>query len=162
MSSFIEIRGNWWWKVTGKGNKTAKVPVNKDMLDSLMRYRKFYGLSAYPKPTDDIPLIMSIKGTQSISANMIYRIVKKIVNSAADEMESMNRVKAEKLRKASTHWFRHTAITHQADVGIELRYLNKSARHEKFDTTAGYLHADDEDWHKAMQAHSLYTIKINE
>ena len=68
-------------------------------------------------------------------------------------------IKAEKLRKASTHWFRHTAITHQADAGIELRYLNKSARHDKLDTTAGYLHADEEAWHNAMEIHRLQTKK---
>lgn len=147
MGSFIEVRGNWWWNVTGKGQKTVKIPVNKDMLGALVRYREFYGLSAYPEPDEEVPLIMSIKGTYNISANMIYRIVKKIVNSAADKMRSIDCVKAEKLRKASTHWFRHTAITHQADAGVELRFLNKSARHEKFDTTAGYLHADDEAWH---------------
>jgi len=160
MGSFIEQRGRWWWRVTGKGDKTVKIPVNDDMLEALSRYRQYYGFSARPNPDEKIPLIMSIKGSGSITANMIYRIVKQTVNAASDELQHRDPINAEKLKQASTHWFRHTAITHQADAGIELRYLNKSARHEKIDTTAGYLHADEEQWHNAMQKHNLnYKIK---
>jgi site-specific recombinase XerD len=64
-------------------------------------------------------------------------------------------VRRDKLRNASTHWLRHTAVTHQADAGIELRYLNKSARHAKMETTSIYLHADEDEWHSAMEKHTL-------
>lgn len=155
MGSFMEVRGKWWWEVTGKGRKTARIPVNNDMLSALAKYRRFHKLDDLPEPGETTPLILSLKGTSGISSNMIYRIVKEIVSKAADVLAKTQPHKAAKLRKASTHWFRHTAITHQADKGIELRYLKKSARHEKIDTTSRYMHAEDEQWHDAMQVHRL-------
>jgi len=58
-----------------------------------------------------------------------------------------------KLRNASTHWFRHTAVTHGDDAGIGLKYLKRSARHEELETTAIYQHAEDALWHDEWQRH---------
>lgn len=153
MGSFIEVRGKWWWRVTGKGGKTARIPVNQEMLAALARYRTFHGLSSLPFPQEETPLILSLRGSRGISANMVYRIVKVVMQKAAEGLQATQPHQASKLYKASTHWLRHTAITHQADAGIELRYLNKSARHAKLETTAIYLHADEESWHEAMEKH---------
>ena len=158
MGSFIEVRGRWWWEVTGKGKKTARIPVNDDMLLALAKYRRFHNFAELPEPGDSTPLLLSLKGTSGITSNMVYRIVKGVVSKAADDLEPTEPHKAAKLRKASTHWFRHTAITHQADKGIEIRYLKKSARHEKIDTTARYMHVGDEQWHDAMQVHRLNNV----
>lgn len=155
MGSFREIRGRWWWQITGKGAKTARVPVNRDMVQALQRYRQFHALSPMPPPGDDTPLVMNLKGTAGITDNMIYRIVKDLVNKAAVRLEADDPYQADKLRRASTHWFRHTSITHQADAGINLRYLQRSARHAKLDTTGLYLHAEDAQWHESMEQHRL-------
>ncbi|MHB8622883.1 MAG: tyrosine-type recombinase/integrase [Sulfuricaulis sp.] len=153
MGSFVEIRGRWWWKVVGKGEKEAKIPVNQEMIAALERYRVFLGLPPLPAPDEETPLITSIGGTRGVTANMVYRIVKDVLAKAADAIEQTEPHQAQKLRQASTHWLRHTAITHQADAGIELRYLNRSARHSKLETTAIYLHAEDDAWHEAMEKH---------
>ena len=50
---------------------------------------------------------------------------------------------------------RHTALTHQAQAGVELRYLASTARHARLDTTARYLHTEDEEWHRQQSAHGL-------
>ncbi len=155
MGSFVERRGKWWWVVLGKGDKEAAIPVNQEMLTALERYRLFLGLPALPTPDETTPLLPSISGTRPVTANMVYRIVKDVLARAADVIHAEDARKADKLRKASTHWLRHTAITHQADAGIELRYLNRSARHAKLETTAIYLHADDDAWHEAMEQHRL-------
>lgn len=155
MNSFINVRGLWWWEVTGKGGKTARIPVNDDMLAVLSRYRKFLGLSTLPSPDDETPIALSLTGKSGISDNMIYRIVKALVKRAADDLALTDEWSAEKLRAASTHWLRHTAITHQADAGISLLHLQKSARHTKLETTSMYLHTEDNAWHQAMQVHQL-------
>ena len=155
MSSFINTRGRWWWKITGKGNRTGRVPVNTDMLKALQRYRLFLGLPALPSAGETTPLIMSLKGTTSISDNMVYRIIKELLNRAAAKLEATDSYSADTLRKASTHWFRHTSISHQADAGIELQYLRRNARHVKLETTGLYLHAEEEAWHSAMERHRL-------
>lgn len=155
MGSFVERRGKWWWRVTGKGDKEALIPVNQEMVGALERYRMFLGLSAMPDPDEITPLVPNVGGKRGITANMVYRIVKSVLLSAADALETLEPHKAQKLRRASTHWLRHTAITHQADAGIELRYVNRSARHANLETTKIYLHADDDSWHEAMEQHKL-------
>lgn len=155
MSSFQQVRGKWWWKVTGKGQKTHLIPVNDSMLDALMRYRQFYELSPLPEVNEATSLFMSLNGKQGITSNMIYRLVKKVFLDCAAQLEQSRPDFASKLKQASTHWMRHTSITHQADAGIELRYLQRNARHESVETTMLYQHAEEEKWHEAMARHTL-------
>lgn len=153
MNSFREFRGRWWWFVLGKGQKRDKVPVSDEMLDALMRYRRFLQESDLPEENDDSPLLRSIKGTKPISSNMVYRIVKRVVSEAAESIREEAPHRAAKLEKASTHWFRHTSVTHGDDAGVGLKYLNRSARHDKLETTAIYQHAEDDLWHEEWQKH---------
>tara|TARA_R100000030_G_scaffold27083_2_gene19655 strand:- start:71 stop:1231 length:1161 start_codon:yes stop_codon:yes gene_type:complete len=151
MNSFREFRGKWWWFVEGKGGKRAKVPVNDEMLDALMRYRRFLRLDDLPAEDDMSPILRSIKGDKGVSANMVYRLVKDTVNAAGQKLESESPINGRKLRKASCHWFRHTAVTHGDDSGIGIKYIQASARHEKMETTAIYQHAEDHRWHDEWQ-----------
>ena len=123
MSDIKQIRGRWWIKITGKGQKTNQIPINDCFLKALIRYREFYDLPQFPTPNEGNGLFMAITGAGSVSSNMIYRLVKKIFLDCAKSLEKTSPEFAEKIKKASTHWLRHTSITHQADAGIELRYI---------------------------------------
>jgi site-specific recombinase XerD len=155
MRDIKQIRGRWWWQVTGKGKKTELIPVNDAMLDALMRYRQFYKLSSLPTSDDAYALFMSFNGTKGVAGNMIYRLVKKVFMNCAATLVLTRPDVANKLKQASTHWLRHTSITHQADAGIELRYIKRSARHNSVETTMLYQHAEEEKWHNAMTAHRM-------
>jgi site-specific recombinase XerD len=155
MGSIKQIRAKWWWEVTGKGQKTQLIPVNETMLNALMRYRQFYGLSSTPQLDEATPLFMNLNGTQGVTSNMIYRLVKKTFLDCAETFKKDRPDFAMKLKKASTHWLRHTSITHQADAGIELRYIKRSARHESVETTMLYQHAEEDKWHSAMDQHRI-------
>ncbi|GAB3684375.1 tyrosine-type recombinase/integrase [Salinisphaera aquimarina] len=155
MGAFEVQRGRWWWHVHGKGSIHARIPANMDTMTALARYRQFYGLSAIPAFGELTPLVLDLKGGRAISPDMVYRIVKTTCRKAALSLAGTNSAQAAKLDQATTHWLRHTAITHQADRAIELRYLNRSARHAKLETTGLYLHADDAAWSQAMESHRL-------
>jgi site-specific recombinase XerD len=155
MQSVKQIRGKWWWQVTGKGQKTQLIPINESMLNALIRYRQFYGLSQLPAPEEKLPLFMNLNGTQGVSSNMIYRLVKNIFLDCAETFEKNRPDFSAKLKQASTHWMRHTSITHQADAGIELRYIKRHARHESVETTMLYQHAEEDQWHEAMSKHRI-------
>jgi site-specific recombinase XerD len=157
-----EHLGRWWWLVSGKGNKTQRVPLNTQAISVLSRYRSYYALTPLPEPDEDNALFMSIKGRSSVSSNMIYRIVKKVFLDCAQSIEDEKPNIAKKLTAASTHWLRHTSITHQSDVGIELRYIKRSARHENIQTTMLYQHAEDHLWHEAMEKHKLNVATTKE
>ena len=125
------------------------------MLDALMRYRQFYKLSSLPTSDEAYALFMSFNGTKGVAGNMIYRLVKKVFMNCAATLVLTRPDVANKLKQASTHWLRHTSITHQADAGIELRYIKRSARHNSVETTMLYQHAEEEKWHNAMTAHRM-------
>lgn len=69
MQSVKQIRGKWWWQVTGKGQKTELIPINESMLDALIRYRRFYGLAQLPQPDEENSFFMNLNGTQGVSSN---------------------------------------------------------------------------------------------
>jgi site-specific recombinase XerD len=155
MNNIKQIRGKWWWQITGKGQKTQLIPMNHEVLNALVRYRQFYDLPSLPELKEEGPLFMNLNGTKSVTSNMIYRLVKKIFLDCANTFEKSRPDFSTKLKKASTHWLRHTSITHQADAGIELRYIKRSARHESVETTMLYQHAEEDQWHDAMSQHCI-------
>lgn len=155
MRDIKQVRGRWWITITGKGQKTNQIPINDCFLKALIRYREFYQLPKFPHFNEENGLFMDIAGSGCVSANMIYRLVKKTFLDCAKSIEKSNPDFAEKLKKASTHWMRHTSITHQADAGIELRYIKRNARHESVETTMLYQHAEEEKWHDAMSLHQV-------
>ena len=155
MQSIKQIRGKWWWEVTGKGQKTQLIPVNDSMIKAFIRYRQFYEFSQFPQQNEENALFMNLNGTKGVTANMIYRLVKMVFVDCSTQLEKSRPDFAMKLKQASTHWMRHTSITHQADAGIELRYIKRNARHESVETTMLYQHAEEEKWHEAMSAHRI-------
>ncbi len=151
MNSFQEERGLWWWHVTGKGAKRAKVPVPDDMIQALVRYRKHLGLTAVPKRSDTTPLLVGLRARAPITARRLNQILKSLFSRAADLLGPEQEHKAEKLRAASAHWGRHTGITAKVDAGIEERYVQKDARHSDRRTTQRYIHEEVRRWHEEAQ-----------
>ena len=159
MSDFHEVEGRWWWRVIGKGSKQARIPVPVDMLESLQTWREALGLVSLPGYHEPTPVIRALDKRRGISDNQLYRLIKETLANAADALEEKGGKPAyvEALRRATPHWLRHTAITHQAQSGVSLRYLAESARHAKLDTTRRYLHTEADEWHHEQQRHRLKT-----
>ncbi|NYS43908.1 site-specific integrase [Halomonas zhaodongensis] len=159
MGDFQETEGRWWWVVVGKGSKLARIPAPDDMLECLIEWRQALELKGLPSYHESTPLIRALDKRRGISDNQLYRLIKGVFSEAADALEAQNGKPAYvgALRRATPHWLRHTAITHQAQSGVSLRYLAESARHSKLDTTSRYLHTEDNEWHHEQQRHRLKT-----
>jgi site-specific recombinase XerD len=155
MASIKQHRGKWWWHVTGKGEKTQRIPLTEPMQEALIRYRHFYDLPALPASDESHALFMNLNGTKSVTDNQIYRLVKHVFNDCADSLADTRPDFADKLCRASPHWLRHTTITHQADAGIDLRHIKRHARHESIETTMLYQHMEDDKWHDAMALYKM-------
>jgi integrase len=155
MNSFREERGLWWWHVTGKGAKQAKIPLPDDMIQALVRYRRHLGLSAMPKRNDITPLLVGLRDRRPITARRLNQVLKRLFAAAADRLGPELVHKAEKLRSASAHWGRHTGITAKVDAGMEERYVQKDARHADRRTTQLYIHEEERRWHEEAQKQRL-------
>jgi len=155
MNSFREERGLWWWHVTGKGGKHARIPVPDDMLQALVRYRRHLGLAAVPRRNDTTPLLVSLRERRPITARRLHQILKRLFARAAELLPPEHSHKADKLRAASAHWGRHTGITAKVDAGMEERYVQKDARHSDRRTTQRYIHEEERRWHAEAQKQKL-------
>lgn len=143
-------RGRWWLNVVGKGDAEGDVPISDELMTDFARYRTFNRLPAIPIESETTPLIMSVTGRtdRSLTPTAIYLIVKEVFRRAADALEAENPAAGATLRRASTHWLRHTSATHQADAGNDIRFIQKNLRHSSIETTAIYLHAEDDLRHE--------------
>lgn len=175
MGGFQRIRDSkgvirWNLIVIGKGNKERAIPVGSALLEALMRYRQSVGLTPLPSPDETTPLVLSSKNRhllQPIGRQALDKIVKAAFDAAVQMLESSaseeDRNSAMVLRFASAHWIRHSAGSHMADAGTDLRYIRDFLGHENIQTTSIYLHANDEERHEQItQLHQLPKHKPHE
>lgn len=144
----LQRRGRWWLQVTGKGGVEGEVPVSDALMADFARYRAFHDLPTVPASDSERPLILGIAGhTAPLTATGIYLVVKDALGRVADALEPTNSARAARLRRASTHWLRHTSATHQAEAGNPLHHIQHNLRHSSIATTSIYLHAEDDARH---------------
>jgi site-specific recombinase XerD len=87
-----------------------------------------------------------------ITATRLWSIMRRFFRTAAIQMDTDSPALAEKLRRASPHWMRHTHATHALAKGAELTTVRDNLRHASIATTSIYLHGDDVKRAKQMGA----------
>ena len=148
--------GNWWFHVTGKGNKDRTVTVSDAMLGALKRYRGGLGLSPLPSINEETPLIAKARGVGPVtSTRQIRRIVQDCFDAAFERMKSDGLVDdAMELRAATVHWLRHTGISE--DVKIRPReHVRDDAGHASMATTDRYIESDRRERHASARKKPL-------
>ncbi len=136
-----------WLKLVGKGNKTGKVvlpPLAKSALDHALMQRGLPITPAHWKPKT--PLIADLGDSDSksgITAARVWTLMKRFFLTVATVVEKESPATAEKLRRASPHWMRHTHATHALARGAELTTVRDNLRHSSVATTSIYLHTDE-------------------
>lgn len=147
---FVRRRGKWGLRVLGKGGAYGEVPIRDELMAEFARYRIFHDQPPTPSPLDPTPVVLAIAGRseERLTPTAVYLIVKDVFGLAAEALAARDPVTAATLRRASTHWLRHTAASHQADSGTDLRHIQKNLRHASIETTAIYLHAAGDARHR--------------
>lgn len=138
---FRQIQGDWWFLVTGKGDKSAKVPVNDDLLEELKCFRRKLRLSELPNPDERYPLIPSWRSQGALSTRQMSTLIKNLALQTG----------LSKLEKLSPHWLRHHSASMQDRVGIRFTHIKANHRHENDQTTRRYVHSLDKERHQDMQ-----------
>ena len=138
----------WWLEVLGKGDKEGLVPASAEMMVELGRYRRERGLSALPSRHEDTPLVLPLgQSMKPLTRAALHTIVKGIFAGAAERLRLRGDSfagQADLLDQASAHWLRHTAGSHMADGGADLRTVRDNLRHASLTSTNPYLHTPDE------------------
>jgi site-specific recombinase XerD len=139
-------RGDHWLHLKGKGGKAAKValpPLAIGALDLYLAQRGLPTTRAHWAPDTSIVASLEEDSKTGITASRLWRIVHRFFVLAAEVVERDAPGLAEKLRKASPHWMRHTHATHALARGTELTTVRDNLRHASISTTSIYLHTDD-------------------
>ncbi|MFB9243798.1 tyrosine-type recombinase/integrase [Massilia antarctica] len=151
--------GAWWLHVLGKGSRRGKVPVPPSLLAEFRQYRQAFGLAALPAPGETISLVLTSRGPQRGASHYAVAATLKAVIRRAHvlALEAGMPEIADRLASASTHWLRHSSLTHQANGGVPLKTVQHNARHASIKTTGRYLHKDDVERH----AETLNALRID-
>ena len=139
-------QGDHWLHVVGKGSKAAKVALPPLARGALDRYLAERGLPIAPSRWDPkTSLIGSLESetASGITSKRLWAIMRRFFGAAADVIQGDHPVLAEKLRRASPHWMRHTHATHALARGAELTTVRDNLRHASISTTSIYLHGDE-------------------
>lgn len=151
----------WVWHVTGKGNKTREVPLSTDVVNALCRFRGSLGLPPYPTPLEPTPLAPSFwkmkadghletNSLRPLTRQSLYNIVTGIMESAA-ELLGEGHPEYQHLKRASTHWLRHTALKDLADNTDDIRHVQQMAGHADIKTTMIYTTAKTHELYDAVE-----------
>lgn len=143
-----------WIEVLGKGSKAGKVVVPARARLALDRYLAAREISTSPmRWPPAAPLLASLKTDGAgLTGARLWAVMKRFFKQAAVELEPINLALADKLRRASPHWMRHTHATHALARGAALTTVRDNLRHASISTTSGYLHTDEARRAKEMGA----------
>ena len=140
-----DIHGDHWLHLVGKGAKAGRVALPPLARNALDRYLVERGLPVTRAHWDPSTLIVGNLGPDEsggITGARLWMIIKRFFATAADQLEAERPATAEKLRRASPHWLRHTHATHALARGAELTTVRDNLRHASVSTTSLYLHGD--------------------
>jgi integrase len=148
----------WWMLVYGKGDKLRTAAVNNCFLTELIRYRRHFGLTAFPDKEDKRPILVNIRGDKysftGLSTKRIRNLVKELVIKAAEKFADKPS-KAQKLRNFSPHSFRHTCASMQYYAGVNPQHTKENLGHSSLEMTAYYQHSLDKLRHEDMMKFKL-------
>ncbi|OBR48035.1 site-specific integrase [Paraburkholderia tropica] len=139
-------RGDHWLRVTGKGKKVARVALPPLAWDALARYlaeRALPVTQARWQPATPLVGNLEADNEAAISSVRLRMVMRRFFLLAAKAIEADHAPLAEKLRRASPHWMRHTHATHALGRGTELTTVRDNLRHASVSTTSIYLHSDE-------------------
>ncbi len=149
-----DARDDRWIHVVGKGGKAARVALPPLAWQALVRHAGERGMSAVAAQwRPELPVIGALHGDDAaegavahaagISGVRLWKVLKRFFMQVADQLAGDHPPLADKLRRASPHWMRHTHATHALARGAELTTVRDNLRHASISTTSIYLHGDE-------------------
>ncbi|MGA4086183.1 tyrosine-type recombinase/integrase, partial [Ralstonia nicotianae] len=153
-------QGDHWLSLIGKGGRAGKValpPLARTALDRYLVERGLPVTQARWNPQTPLIGALGLDPGGGITGSRLWSVMRRFFRVAADLIEHDHTALAEKLRKASPHWMRHTHASHALARGAELTTVRDNLRHASISTTSIYLHGDDVK--RARQIEAAFAAK---
>lgn len=150
-----DVHGDHWLRLVGKGGKAGKValpPLARSALDRYLMQRQLPVTPARWNPKTPLLGSLDLDSTDGITATRLWSVMRGFFLKVAEVIEADSPALAEKLRRASPHWMRHTHATHALARGAELTTVRDNLRHASITTTSIYLHGDEVKRARQMDA----------
>lgn len=125
-------------KVTGKGNKSRLVPVQKFSQDRVEQYIAQRVATYAPQGAFEDLLFLNRRGS-SLTRAMIFTLSRNLAALAGIK------------KKISPHTFRHSFATHILEHGGDLRAIQLMLGHQSITTTEIYLHSSAEKLRSTLE-----------
>ena len=151
----VDVHGDHWLRLVGKGGKAGKValpPLARSVLDRYLMQRQLPITPARWNPTTSLLGSLELESIAGITATRLWSVMRRFFLKVAETVEADSPALAEKLRRASPHWMRHTHATHALARGAELTTVRDNLRHASITTTSIYLHGDEVKRARQMDA----------
>ncbi|MDF3837600.1 site-specific integrase [Cupriavidus basilensis] len=156
-----EREEGWWLTMLGKHkhSKVRRVPVPNRVVAALSQYLVARGFAADPRDQRE-PVALLVHATDTaarapwlkfagagaaapLQPGTLYRQVKRFFQACARELTLVDARGAERLAAASTHWLRHTHISHGLVAGVPIEVMQQNAGHDSLATTTRYVTTED-------------------
>ena len=153
-----ETEQQWEIRVTGKGEVTREVQLHLFVMNEIRSYFRQRGHVTFDAAPADAPLIASLEADPQtgcadapLSSSRLYDVLKGFFAEVADTLPPAQHAMAERLRRASTHWLRHTFATHFLQTGGELAILRDLLGHKSLATTSVYVTTERDNRSRAIE-----------
>jgi site-specific recombinase XerD len=148
----------WTMQVKGKGDVARELHMPLFVMNELRHYFRQRGHTSLEDAPGHAPLIAGLEMKDSeltadvpLSAARLYDVIKGFFAEVADALPASKHESAERIRRASTHWLRHTFATHFLQSGGELAILRDLLGHKSLATTSVYVTTERDNRSRAME-----------
>lgn len=158
----------WMLRVLGKGQRLRDVPVPDDLveqLDAYLRERGCVGGIEHPdhaqahllgKASDWAErapaLAQDSDPADGIAAGTLYDQLKSFFRRCAEQrLQDGDPPGAERIRRASTHWLRHSHASHAIAAGLPIEIAQQNLGHASLATTTRYVSTEHKRRLQALQ-----------
>jgi integrase len=153
-----EAGEQYFLRVVGKNSKERKTSLPQPFVEELRDYLKLRGLPSHfdflPQQAPLIPSLRDQTGRKHLSPAGLHKILAAFFNRMLDDLDNGGNADprlANKLRKASTHWLRHSYGSYLAnDKHVPLTYIRDELGHANISTTSLYLNTDAKQRQKVV------------
>lgn len=153
-----EQETQWELIVVGKGDTVRRVQLNRLIVAETEMYFQKRGYGSFADALSDAPLIANVPTNKGVhlpesplSAGRVYKVLKDFFGEMARATEGQDPVLAEKYRRVSTHWLRHTFATHGVHSGIGLETIRDLLGHRSLTTTSIYVTTEKDKRSKEVE-----------